>query len=104
MCWWKVFLTSSTCACVCCSRLLLVRFGAGAGGPPSPSEAPGAPGVPAASGVDLQTTGEEGGQSDGGTTASTHFISLYRDDLLRHHVAKQRHHVNSTNGQSVYGL
>lgn len=47
----SVGLTSSTCACVCCSRLLLVRFGAGAGGPPSPS---GAPGVPAASGVDLQ--------------------------------------------------
>lgn len=43
-------LTSSTCACVCCSRLLLVRFGAGAGGPPSPS---GPPGAPPASGVDL---------------------------------------------------
>lgn len=40
-------LTSSTCACVCCSRLLLVRFGAAAAGPPSPS------GPPPASGVDL---------------------------------------------------
>lgn len=43
------FRTSSTCACVCCRRLLLVRLGVG--WPPSPS---GAPGVPADSRVDLQ--------------------------------------------------
>lgn len=34
-------LTSSTWACVCCSLLLLVRFGGGPGGPPSPAGAAG---------------------------------------------------------------
>lgn len=34
-------LTSSTWAWVCCSLLLLVRFGGGAGGPPSPAGAAG---------------------------------------------------------------
>lgn len=34
-------LTSSTWAWVCCSRLLLVRFGGGPGGPPSPAGAAG---------------------------------------------------------------
>lgn len=60
---WAAVLTSSTCACVCWSRLLLVRFGAWDGGPPSPSGAPGAPGVPAASGVDLQGKCEFGNRN-----------------------------------------
>ena len=55
-----VQLTSSTWACVCCSRRLLEVLGGPGGAPPGAPSAPGAPGAPgapaggAASGADLK--------------------------------------------------